>query len=161
MKNLGSVSEARLGLAQRPSLREHGKFACSICHSQHELRKRTRKEWLNGLDQWLALVYVRKRAALVVLWDYRKAWQQKISHHRHIQLFRAEKQTKKKNKQKDLFKSGRWHFLNAAQATSLKSQLVKISEARLSFKYMTKESNCQTEWIPPSEMQCFTDINNW
>lgn len=54
--NLGSVSEARLGLAQWPSLREHGKFAGSICHSQHELRKRTRKEWLNGLDPWLALV---------------------------------------------------------------------------------------------------------
>lgn len=40
--NLGSVSEARLGLAQWPSLREHGKFAGSICHRQHELRKRTR-----------------------------------------------------------------------------------------------------------------------
>ena len=53
--NLGSVSEARLGLAQWPSLREHGKFAGSICHSQHELRKRTRKAWLNGLDPWLAL----------------------------------------------------------------------------------------------------------
>lgn len=67
--NPGSVSEARLGLAQWPSLREHGKFAGSICHSQHELRKRTRREWLNGLDQWLALVDVGRRAALVVLWD--------------------------------------------------------------------------------------------
>lgn len=67
--NPGSVSEARLGLAQWPSLREHGKFAGSICHSQHELRKRTRREWLNGLDQWLAWVDVGRRAALVVLWD--------------------------------------------------------------------------------------------
>lgn len=72
--NLGSVSEARLGLAQWPSLREHGKFAGSICHSQHELRKRTRKEWLNGLDPWLALVDVRRSAALVVLWDYQKLY---------------------------------------------------------------------------------------
>lgn len=73
--NLGSVSEARLGLAQWPSLREHRKFAGSICHSRHELRKRTRKEWLNGLDLWLALVDVRWSAALVVLWDYRKLYQ--------------------------------------------------------------------------------------
>lgn len=73
--NLGSLSEARLGLAQWPSLREHGKFAGSICHSQHELRKRTRKEWLNGLDLWLALVDVRRSAALVVLWDYQKLYQ--------------------------------------------------------------------------------------
>ena len=73
--NLGSVSEARLGLAQWPSLREHGKFAGSICHGQHELRNRTRKEWLNGLDPWLALVDVRRSAAPVVLWDYRKLYQ--------------------------------------------------------------------------------------
>lgn len=70
--NLGLVSEARLGLAQWPSLREHGKFAGSICHSQRELRKRTRKEWLNGLDPWSALVDVRRSAAAVVRWDYRK-----------------------------------------------------------------------------------------
>lgn len=74
--NLGSVSEARLGLAQWPSLREHGKFAGSICHSQHELRKRTRKAWLNGLDPWLALwMSGGVLAALVVLWDYQKWYQ--------------------------------------------------------------------------------------
>lgn len=75
MENLGSVSEARLGLAQWPSLREHGKFAGSICHSQHELRKRTRKQWLNGLDPWLALVDVRRSAAPLVRWDYQKLYQ--------------------------------------------------------------------------------------
>lgn len=95
--NLGSVSEARLGLAQWPSLREHGKFAGSICHSQHELRKRTRKEWLNGLDPWLALVDVRRSAALVVLWDY-----QKLYHRGCIQLYRA---GNRRNKNKSIHNS--------------------------------------------------------
>lgn len=38
-ENLGSVSQARLGLAQWPSPGEHGKFAGSICHRQRELRR--------------------------------------------------------------------------------------------------------------------------
>lgn len=94
--NLGSVSEARLGLAQWPSLGEHGKFAGSICHSQHELRERTRKEWLNGLDPWLALVDVRRSGAPVVLWDYRKLYQVETpSHHGCITLYRAQNQREK------------------------------------------------------------------
>lgn len=93
--NLGSVSEARLGLAQWPSLREHGKFAGSICHSQHELRKRTRKEWLNGLDPWLALVDVRRSAAPVVLWDYRKLYQaETLSSCMHATLQQRESEKK-------------------------------------------------------------------
>lgn len=97
--NLGSVSEARLGLAQWPSLGEHGKFAGSICHSQHELRKRTRKEWLNGLDPWLALVDVRRSAALVVLWDYRKLYQAgTLSSWMHPTFQSNESKKKKKNR---------------------------------------------------------------
>lgn len=96
--NLGSVSEARLCLAQWPSLREHGKFAGSICHSQHELSKRTRKEWLNGLDLWLALVDVRKSAALVVLWDYQKLYQaETLSSWMHPTLWSREWKKKKMN----------------------------------------------------------------
>ena len=56
--NLGWVSEARLGLAQWPSLGEHGKFAGSICHRQRELRKRARREWLNGSEPSLALLWL-------------------------------------------------------------------------------------------------------
>lgn len=89
--NLGSVSEARLGLAQWPSLREHGKFAGSICHSQHELRKGTRKEWLNGLDPWLTLVDVRRRGSsgrTMRLSEIVSGWN---CHHECGQLYRAEK----------------------------------------------------------------------
>lgn len=41
--NLGSLSEAGLGLAWWPSLREHGKFGGSICQSRCELENRTRR----------------------------------------------------------------------------------------------------------------------
>lgn len=36
------------------------------------------QEWLNGLDPRLALVYVGRSAALVVLWDYLKPHQSEI-----------------------------------------------------------------------------------
>lgn len=107
--NLGSVSEARLGLAQWPSPREHGKFAGSICHRQHELRKRTRViKWVGSMagfgrcqgEVQLWLYYE-------IIWNCIKV---KFSHCGCVQLYkrREAKEGKKKIIPKNFFQSPIW-----------------------------------------------------
>lgn len=89
--NLGSVSEARLGLAQWPSLREHRKFAGSICHSRHELRKRTRK----GVIKWVRSVAGFGRCQVECssgcTMRLSEIVSDSLSHHGCIQLYKGEK----------------------------------------------------------------------